>query len=149
MGSQIIVTWFERTPIGKCIEEIIVSTIKKINWELEAEDFEFFCPVTGEQIVFAEAPFEASPAIVFCYLPSEREFEYVSEWADEKYDECLNKLPYDQYDRENEAFEMLIGSQTAIEENLICFTITINGMACGPISFTVHICIDMNYDITK
>ena len=41
MGSQLIITWFEGTPIGRCIEEIIVNAIKKINWELEAEDFDF------------------------------------------------------------------------------------------------------------
>ena len=54
--------------------------MQQIELELR-EDFEFFCPVTGKQIVFAEAPFEASPATVFCYLSSESGFEYISGWA--------------------------------------------------------------------
>jgi hypothetical protein len=111
--------------------------------ELDLVKHEFFCPVTGKQIVFAEEPFEASAATVFCYLPSERSFEYASEWTIKKYDECLNKLSVDQY--KYEAFEMLIGSETDNNKNLICYSITTKGRTCGLSSFTVHICIDMDY----
>ena len=30
-------------------------------------------------------------------------------------------------------------------ENYICFSLTENGIACGPICSTVYLCIDMNF----
>jgi hypothetical protein len=109
------------------------------------EDYEFFCPITGEQMVCAEAPFEPSPATVFCYLEHIGEFEYASDWAQSTFKKCLSLVNEEVRFKNSEAFEMLIGQETENEKNLICFSITTNGMACGPASSIVHFCIDMGY----
>ena len=160
--------------------------------ELELSgDYEFFCPATSEQIIYAEAPFEASSATVFCYLENINQFEFAEDWVKEKFIQANKKrkeieletkniekvekvekvekpveiihaekvdenksmlesllaFAAEESDEPKTAFEMFLdGLNYDLDyDNLICFSITTGGTACGPSSFTVHIGIDMTY----
>ena len=111
--------------------------------ELDLHHHDFFCPVTGEQIVGISTPFEPSEATLFCYLDEISEFQYAEGWIEELYNNFLEQTDNDPAD----AFQLLlevIGNKT---DNSVCFSITTSGMACGPMSSTVHFGIDMNKNI--
>jgi hypothetical protein len=40
-GSNLVVIWFDNTPNGKTIEEIIQKGIKSIDWKAHAQDFHY------------------------------------------------------------------------------------------------------------
>ena len=40
-GSELVVIWFDQLPNGKTIEEIIENGIQNINWNKNAQDFEY------------------------------------------------------------------------------------------------------------
>ena len=71
---------------------------------------------------------------------------------------------FERYSRELEKLEATINTDEIVDEcedglsnverflaaikdkpNLVVFTITTSGIACGPVSSTVHICINMDY----
>jgi len=46
--------------------------------QLSLSHFNFFCPVTGHQIV-SEDHYEQSPATIYCYLEDEENFQFIHE----------------------------------------------------------------------
>ena len=71
-----------------------------IQEELYLDNHEFICPVTDEQILFEESPFEASAATVFCFIESINSFEFATDSiklayakAKQKFKENKNKPP--------------------------------------------------------
>lgn len=40
-GSELVVIWFDELPSGKTVEEIIQNGVQHIDWNKNAEDFEY------------------------------------------------------------------------------------------------------------
>ena len=51
-----------------------------------------FCPATGQQVLIPDEPFEESPAMLFCYLPEYKEFEYLIPEMEKEYKICGNNF---------------------------------------------------------
>lgn len=111
--------------------------------QLDLSHDNFYCPVTGFHML-SKDHYEASPATLFVYPEDAGEFEWYSQELEELeftvntheiVDECEDGLS------EIERFLLAIQDKP----NLVVFTITTSGIACGPVSSTVHIGIDMNY----
>lgn len=103
----------------------------------------FYCPATGFHILIAEH-YEASPATLFIYPEDAGEFEWYSREL-VKLEATINTE--DVVDECEDGLSNLERFMAAIKDkpNLVVFTITTSGIACGPVSSTVHICIDMDY----
>jgi hypothetical protein len=114
----------------------------------------FFCPVTGEQLLSSD-DYHCSAATLFHFIDMEG-----GHLVDPKpeiellYNEALediNNGVYDAYDfrydysDEAKAFEILVYEKLKQENNYVLFEICTTGFACGPISNTIYIGIDMNY----
>ena len=111
--------------------------------ELDLHHHDFFCPVTGEQIVGIQTPFEPSEATLFCFLDEIGEFQYAEEWIENLYNTYMEETDNDHAD----AFDKLLHAIGMKYDNTVCFSITTGGMACGPMSSTVHFGIDFDYAI--
>ena len=121
---------------------------------LELNHNTFFCPVTGEQLLSPE-DYHCSAATLFHFIDMEGghlvdptpEIEILYHDALED----INNGLYDAYDfrfnysDEAKAFEILVYEKLKQENNYVLFEICNTGYACGPISNTVYIGIDMNY----
>ena len=110
--------------------------------ELELrENHGFFCPVTGEQILY-EDDFVPSMAMVFCYVDISNAFESANDWTQKKFSVNLDN-PFLNLD----TFHKVLNAEVDKSENqnFVCFSITTRGMACGPTCSTVYFCFDMNY----
>ena len=111
------------------------------NIELSLDHFDFYCPITGVQIL-GDEHYEPSPATAFVYSPEAEEFEHIVERleaVDSKVntEEIMEEEPFERFERFCEAIKD--------EPNIVIFSITTHGMACGPVSSTIHVAIDMNY----
>lgn len=114
------------------------------NVELELNHDNFYCPVTGQHImgVGVNEGFNPSKAVLFCYVNEIEDFEYAKPEIKELFETCLKQTE----DDGSEAYDVMIQKMNETEsQNLVCFEITTNGMACGPISTKVKVCFDMNY----
>ena len=111
--------------------------------QLDLSDDNFYCPATGFHILSAEH-YEASPATLFVYPEDAGEFEWYSREL-EKLEATINAE-----DVVNECEDGLSNVERFLatikdNPNLVVFTITTSGIACGPVSSTVHICINLDY----
>lgn len=121
---------------------------------LELSHNNFFCPITGEQLLSPE-DYYCSAATLFHFIDMEGghlvdptpEIEILYHDALEG----INNGLYDAYDfrfnysDEAKAFEILAYEKLKQENNYVLFEICNTGYACGAISNTVYIGIDMNY----
>ena len=111
--------------------------------QLDLNHDNFYCPATGFHMLSAEH-YEASSATLFVYHEDTGEFEWYSREF-EKLEATINTEDVvDECEVELSNVERFLA---AIKDkpNLVVFTITTSGIACGPVSSTVHICINMDY----
>ena len=111
--------------------------------QLDLNHDNFYCPATGFHMLSAEH-YEASPATLFVYPEDAGEFEWYSREL-EKLESTINTV--DVVDECEDGLSNVERFLAAIKDkpNLVVFTITTSGIACGPVSSTVHICINMDY----
>jgi hypothetical protein len=114
----------------------------------------FFCPVTGEQLLFSD-DYHTSPATLFHFMDIDGgdlvnpkpEIELLFNTTLEE----INNGLYTDYDfkssytMETKAFEILVYEKLKQEDNYVLFEIGTTGFACGPNSSKIYIGIDMNY----
>jgi len=108
------------------------------------DDFEFFCPRTGTAILGPEH-FEPSAATAFYFVPEAPDFQLLNDALVGKLKPLLDAE--DQVDEEDismtcDVFERFSRAVLTDHPNLVLFSFTSHGMACGPVSSTLHICID-------
>ena len=107
---------------------------------LQLDHSNFYCPVTGQLIVNDEV-FQASPATVFTYIDEVGEFEHILPELNEIWEGVEAEADDDDF-----AIDLFEKFVEKIEDGaIVCFEITTFGMACGPVSSTVRIAINMNY----
>lgn len=111
--------------------------------QLNLDHDNFFCPVTGFHML-SEEHYEPSPATLFVYIEDAGEFEWYSREL-EKLESTVNTEEIE--DECEDGLSNIERFLVAIKDkpNLVVFTITTSGIACGPVSSTVHIGIDMDY----
>jgi len=111
--------------------------------QLDLSHDNFYCPVTGFHML-SEEHYDASPATLFVYIEDAGEFEWYSPEL-EKLESTINTEEIE--DECEDGLSNIERFLAAIKDklNLVVFTITTSGIACGPVSSTVHICIDMDY----
>lgn len=111
--------------------------------EMDIDDsFDFHCPKTGKMILGPDY-FEVSDATAFCYSPEANDFESI---ADE-YQPLWQKIE-EQYGEEefgDELFKRFCDALLKDHPNLVIFGFTTHGIACGPVSNTIYVCIDFAY----
>ena len=111
--------------------------------QLDLSHDNFYCPATGFHMLSAEH-YEAPPATLFVYPEDTGEFEWYSREL-EKLEATINTE--DVVDECEDGLSNVERFLSAIKDkpNLVVFTITTSEIARGPVSSTVHICIDMDY----
>jgi|TARA_Y100000310_G_scaffold344647_1_gene458526 hypothetical protein len=118
----------------------IMQTIR-----LHLDHFNFFCPVTGEHILGSDE-FKVSPATEFVFSLNDSMFEHAESKYEKIWDDLQekeNQLFEDDSDEDFDCWEEF--KKTIKDNSIIVFEITTSGMACGPVSSTVCIGINMNY----
>ena len=119
--------------------------------ELDLPHNNFFCPVTGQQITGDDFANPEVPSIRFIYLPEVGEFETIHPdlevIADQIQEEIAKKEEEDEGFCEEffDLFKEALKKDKA-NDSLVIYSITTSGIACGPVSETVHIGIDMDYE---
>lgn len=111
--------------------------------ELDVDaDHRFYCPVTG-QLILAPEGYSPSPATAFCLPPEAEEFDAMLPGLRKIRDKVRlatsegNPAPW-------ELFEAIC-KELEHHSNLVLLSLTTHGMACGPVSDTVHLCINFAY----
>ena len=112
--------------------------MQKINLELNHNNF--FCPVTGTQIM-SDENFIASQALKFCYI--DNLFIFISDDLKPIFTSLNINVNVDPLYVDFDMFESIEDKLKSNE--FILFKITNSGIACGPISTTTYYCIDMNF----
>lgn len=112
--------------------------------DLHLDHHDFFCPVTGKQIL-SEDDSNSSPATIFIYVDDFDNFAEIRQDFQRLYEEKCN-IEFN-VGQEKDGLPSLKRFMKHFDDipNLVVFKITNSGIACGPLSSTVHICIDMNY----
>ncbi len=104
--------------------------------------FSFYCPMTGELVTGPEH-YGPSPATAFLLGPEAEEFDYLAPELEPIWQEVR-----DAHDEDEQSpwqlFEEFCRRLDG-HENLVLFSLTSSGIACGPVSSTVHVCIDFAY----
>ena len=96
--------------------------------ELDFEDNQvLFCPVTGNQVLIPDEPFEESQAMLFCYLPEYEVFEFVTPEIEKAFKE------------NNEDFKTMLGTMLKKKDNHVLFKL------CYLRGFESLIAFDMGY----
>ncbi len=114
----------------------------------------FFCPVTGRQILGEEAC-TPSPATVFVYIQDENLFDFVREDLKQVAEavEASSVLDHDKHDGvvsgDDGELRLLLPFEalnTALPgSSVVDFVLCCTEMSCGPVTTTVHLGIDMKW----
>ncbi len=111
----------------------------------------FYCPVTGQQICGDEEANPKVPSIRFIYIPEVGEFETIHPDLETLADQIRNELAAKEEEDEDFCEEFFDVFKEALKkdeanDSLVIYSITTSGIACGPVSETIHIGIDMDYE---
>jgi hypothetical protein len=85
--------------------------------------------------------FQPSPATVFAYLDDVNDFEEISPELNELWERVKEEAEDDDFG--TDLFEKF--AERIKDDAIVCFEITTCGIACGPVSSTIRIAINMNY----
>ena len=120
--------------------------------ELDLSHNNFFCPVTGQQITGDDFANPEVPSIRFIYLPEIEDFETIHPDLKPLADRIRKKIAAKQEKDEDYCEEFFDLFKEALKKakanrSLVIYSITTSGIACGPVSETIHIGIDMDYEV--
>jgi len=106
------------------------------------ESFHFYCPKTGKLILGPDY-FDASEATAFCFSPEAGDFDSIAE----EYQSLWQKTEVQHGEAEfgDELFRRFCTALLGEHPNLVIFGFTSHGIACGPVSNTIYVCIDFAY----
>jgi hypothetical protein len=106
-------------------------------------------PVTGEDTGFDEPDWSAVPTVTFCYLPEVGEFQYITPALESTIaasrEALLERATADEKDAIEllSDFEILESYVDEIGEVPLVVCLTTSGMACGPVSSSVYVGLDL------
>lgn len=108
--------------------------------ELDLSHHNFFCPITG-QAILSDEHFEPSEATLFAFLDDVGDFVFIRSDLETK---CQQLEKDDDTTIDQFLCELLESVDSA---NLVCYSITTRGIACGPVSSTIRIAVDMDHSV--
>lgn len=109
-----------------------------------SHDFHLYCPVTGQAIALPGEEVTPSPATKFIYCLDVSEFIHVDDAMQQVYDAAEEELDDESETHPYDSFLATLRADPA-QRNLTVLTITKRGFACGPVSETFAVGIDMAY----
>lgn len=117
--------------------------------ELELDAMHFHCPATGKQVLCMDAAMEPSAATKFVFVHEAGIMDFAAPGIEELYDEVCEAVEDSEDDvlASRDPYEVFLEKlgEAKDRESWVVFSITTCGLACGPVSSTVDVCIDMNY----
>ena len=118
--------------------------MKCIEFDID-HSFEFFCPITGTPILGQDS-FERSEAMAFAYCPEAGCVESCDDTAAKLWEEMEEK---EAESCDFDAWEQFKEKMAADNPYLVLFGFTSYGMACGPVSNTIYVCIDFAHRLEE
>ena len=120
--------------------------MQKVKLKLKHNQYLFFCPVTGQQVLFP-GKVEPSSAMLFFFNELFGEFQFAQPGIMKKYSRC--ETACDLLTENKDPFEMLINETLGDEYNYVMFTLISPEKEAddewGPYTEIVHIAFDMDY----
>jgi len=116
----------------------------EVNWPSGAPAPTLHCPRTGNIVLKSDEATDqpASPYVTFVYVDEVGEFDFIRDDLRERLDAAREQLnPSDDDDYVSD-LEVLL-KHTFLGRVPMVYEITTSGMACGPVSFTIHIGFDL------
>ena len=107
--------------------------------DLELDHNNFYCPVTGSKIL-SEDSFDSCPSLQGLWTNHSEEPETLQGELEKLWKVYLEKLDEDDF---HDVPEFL---KSVDNNDFVAFAVTTGGMACGPVSSTVWLVIDMNHN---
>lgn len=120
--------------------------------DVEMDTGRFFCPVTGQQICDPEDVTQPSPATMFVYYNEVGEFDFVTKDLEALAEKAREDVEEAEVNGDDEGPESVFDHFLTLVDaaqthpNIAVFVITTHGMACGPVSTTFAIGIDMAHE---
>ncbi len=108
--------------------------------ELTLDHFNFYCPVTGKQVL-GKNDIQPSAAQLFCYFNELSEFIFANELVQSIYEDCDKEAGQD--DDAEDIFDNVISKLD--NENYVMFKIINSGIESGIRTDIVYLAFDMNY----
>ena len=109
--------------------------------KLDIDDsYNFYCPVTGEQILGPES-FTPSSATVFTFSPEAGDFDSIEEPYKAVWEEIVEQCEDDYCSID--LWDVFCARIYEDYPSVIIFGFTSYGMACGPVSHTIYVAIDL------
>ena len=117
----------------------------KIDWPTGAPALTLCCPRTGNVVIKADDAVDqpASPYVTFVYVDEVGEFDFLRDDIRFRLEKARERL------ESSESPDAYISDLDILLEHTdlglvpVVFEITTSGMACGPVSFTVHVGFDL------
>lgn len=126
-----------------------------INWKFGNAPPSIRCPITGEIVLagydpetgdydegVAEPEFEGIPTVMFHYIEEIGEFSFIRDDLQRAIDERRTSLPEDDVEDLSD-FDILSSGDVSLGGAPLIFALTTHGMACGPVSATVWVGLDL------
>jgi hypothetical protein len=163
--AHFIVRPCDRISMTECVMtkvNVFESALVNIDWPFGAEPPVLKCPITGQVVLqgydpvtgdmamYEEPKWSEVPTVTFCYLPEVGEFQYIAASLQTAIDETRRALiaaagPSDVEEIEELSdFEILREHVESLGEVPLIFCLTTSGMACGPVSASVYVGLDLS-----
>ena len=111
-------------------------SIPVIDLEYSGMPADVYCPVCGKPI-YAEDKFPSCEHVVFTFIPEIGEFDYAAPRMEAQIAAIMEKA---EDDEDIDPVTILLGQLEST--SILCFSITTNGVACGPTSSKVYVAVD-------
>jgi hypothetical protein len=114
--------------------------------QISTNSYNFFCLVTGAQIM-SEDEFTPSDATVFALLQSCPEsFTFATDELSKEFEHYCSKNRSKDPEEFGVKWQFL---QEHFNNEVVCFAITHRGMACGPVSDTFYLGLDLSISVDE
>ncbi|TQF29770.1 hypothetical protein [Bradyrhizobium sp. UNPA324] len=126
----------------------------EIDWDFEESVPPLRCPITGEIVAVGYDPetgefaegceqpvWQKIPTVLFHYIPEVGEFDYIKPELQNEIDRTRTAMGEGAEDLDD--FELLQDHVGSIGRAPLVFCLTTHGMACGPISTSIYVGLDL------
>ena len=147
----------EKTNMSEARETAFYSALTTIDWPFNAKPPVIRCPITGMVVgagydpssganadEYSEPDHEKVPTLMFSYIPEVGEFDFIRpelmEAIESKHAELVKADPENE---DLDDFDILTDHLGNLGECPLVFEVVTTGMACGPVTSSVYIGLDL------
>lgn len=126
-----------------------------IDWDFGNAPPAIRCPMTGEVVLagydpetgeyfedIVEPEYEKIPTVTFAFIEEIGEFSFIRDDIQQAIDDYRKGLPEEDSELVDD-FEILSEGHVNLGRSPLVFSLTTHGMACGPVSSTVWVGLDL------